>query len=86
MDAAGAAGATCWRLSGNRAQPLFHASSTVGTHSILHDSKAAITALAFANVRNDLLAFANVEGDLFLANLQPDSTSTVIKVIYGKNP
>uniref|UniRef100_A0A7S3QXD8 Anaphase-promoting complex subunit 4 WD40 domain-containing protein n=2 Tax=Dunaliella tertiolecta TaxID=3047 RepID=A0A7S3QXD8_DUNTE len=50
-----------------------------GTHSVLTDSKAGITVLAFANVRNDLLAFANTEGDLFLSNLHPDSTSTVIK-------
>jgi len=50
---------------------------------VLHECTAAVSVLAFANVRNDLLAFANVEGDLFLATLHPGSNADVVKVSTG---
>ena len=36
------------------------------------ESKHGVTALAFSNVRSDLLAFANQHGDLFILHLSPN--------------
>jgi len=38
---------------------------------VLNASTAAITAVAFANLRSDLLAFGDAEGELWLVELQP---------------
>lgn len=62
--------------------PLCLSCPLPGSPCVLRASNGgAIKAVAFANVRNDLLAFTDVTGNLHLAHLLPDSTTNVVQVI-----
>ncbi len=51
---------------------------------MLADSAAAVTALAFASARNDLLAYGGAEGDMWFVGLPPAAPPVTIKVRRGR--
>lgn len=51
---------------------------------MLADSTAAVTALAFASARNDLLAYGGAEGDMWFVGLPPGAPPVTIKVRCGR--